>query len=312
MRCDHRAHSDRRAALCGQARRRQRGWRMNSAETHALALRLYEAGRFEETLTLLRQALADAESGELWSDWATVQFRRGEAGEAEAGYRIALQMNPNETQAAANLGAMLLAQGRTPEALPFLERGLATMTAEQRTAMQIKIIAARHAVQLKPLGGAQSLEQFLRLYVSSDANERSYFETHIQRFVATLQALPDGQPGQRMLELGTAFHHLTAALIRCKGYEEVRCTDVWEGEPSCKHVLVSSDGKFRDEVTVDNFDLQSSPWPYPDGGVHVALCGQILGHLPLDPMALPPPNNPPLKTPPPPPPTPPNPPTPPP
>ncbi len=32
---------------------------MNSAETHALALRLYEAGRFEETLTLLRQALPD-------------------------------------------------------------------------------------------------------------------------------------------------------------------------------------------------------------------------------------------------------------
>ena len=259
---------------------------MNSAETHALALRLYEAGRFEETLTLLRQALADAESGELWSDWATVQFRRGEAGEAEAGYRIALQMNPNETQAAANLGAMLLAQGRTPEALPFLERGLATMTAEQRTAMQIKIIAARHAVQLKPLGSAQSLEQFLRLYVSSDANERSYFETHIQRFVATLQALPDGQPGQRLLELGTAFHHLTAALIRCKGYEEVRCTDVWEGEPSCKRVLVSSDGKFRDEVTVDNFDLQSSPWPYADGGFDVVLCGEILEHLALDPMAL--------------------------
>jgi tetratricopeptide (TPR) repeat protein len=77
---------------------------MNSAETHALALRLYEAGRFEEALALLRQALTDGESSELWSDWATVQFRRGEAGEAEAGYRIALGMNPNETQAAANLG----------------------------------------------------------------------------------------------------------------------------------------------------------------------------------------------------------------
>src|SRR6266481_716528 len=109
---------------------------MNGAEIHTLGLRLYEAERFDDALALLRQALGDAESSELWSDWATVQFRRGETSEAEAGYRIALQMNPNETQAAANLGAMLLAQGRTSEALPFLERGLATMTAEQRTAMQ--------------------------------------------------------------------------------------------------------------------------------------------------------------------------------
>ena len=259
---------------------------MNSAESHALALRLYEAGRFEEALALLRQALADGESSEVWSDLATVQFRRGEVGEAETCFRIALQMNPNEVQAAANLGAMLLGQGRAADALPFLERGLATMTAEQRSAMQIKIISARHAVQLRPFGTAQKLEQFLRLYVSDDANERSYFETHIARYVATLEGLPDGNPGQRLLELGAAFHHLTAALIRCKGYEDVRCTDVWEGEPSCKRVLTSRDGKFRDEVTVDNFDLQSSPWPYADGGFDVVLCGEILEHLALDPMAL--------------------------
>jgi GT2 family glycosyltransferase/glycosyltransferase involved in cell wall biosynthesis/2-polyprenyl-3-methyl-5-hydroxy-6-metoxy-1,4-benzoquinol methylase len=259
---------------------------MNSAESHALALRLYEAGRFEEALALLRQALGDGESSELWSDLATVQLRRGEAGEAEAGYRIALQMNPNEAQAAANLGAMLLAQGRASEALPFLEHGLATMTAEQRTGMQIKIISTRHAAQLKPFGNPQNLEQFLRLYGSEEANERSYFETHLRRYVATLQALPEGQPGQRLLELGAAFHHLTAALMRCKGFEDVRCTDVWEGEPSCMRVLTSRDGKFRDEVTVDNFDLQSSPWPYADGGFDVLLCGEILEHLALDPMAL--------------------------
>ena len=152
--------------------------------------------------------------------------------------------------------------------------------------MQIKIIAARHAVQLKSCGGQRNFEEFFRLYVSDDANEGSYFETHIARYVATLEALPDGQPGQRPLELGAAFHHLSAALIHCKGYNEVRCTDVWEGEPSSKRVLASNDGKLRDEVTVDNFDLQSSPWPYADGGFDVVLCCEILEHLALDPMAL--------------------------
>jgi len=259
---------------------------MNSAETHALALRLYQAGRFDEALALLRQALADGESSELWSDWATVQFRRGEAAEAEAGYRIALQVNPNETQAAANLGAMLMAEGRASEGLSFLERGLGAMTPEQRTATQLKILAGRHSEQGNPHERPQTLEQFLRLYVSEDANERSYFETHIKRYIATLEALPDGQAGQRLLELGAAFHHLTAALIHRKGYGEVRCTDIWEGEPCLKRVLASSDGRFRDEVIDDNFDLQTSPWPYADGGFDVVLCCEILEHLALDPMAL--------------------------
>src|SRR5260221_9302525 len=152
---------------------------MNAAEIHTLGLRLYEGERFDEALALLRQALGDAESSELWSDWSTVQFRRGETGEAEAGYRIALQMNPNETQAAANLGAMLMAQGRSVEGLALLERGLGAMTPEQRAATQLKIMAGRQSGQGNLHDRSQTLEQFLRLYVSEDANERSYFETHI-------------------------------------------------------------------------------------------------------------------------------------
>src|SRR5260221_2487349 len=195
-------------------------------------------------------------------------------------------MNPNETQAAANLGAMLMAQGRSVEGLALLERGLGAMTPEQRAATQLKIMAGRQSGQGNLHDRSQTLEQFLRLYVSEDANERSYFETHIKRYFASLEALPDGQSGERLLELGAAFHHLTPALIHCKGYEDVRCTDVWEGEPSSKRVLASSDGKFRDEVIVDNFDLQTSPWPYADGGFDVVLCCEILEHLALDPMAL--------------------------
>lgn len=260
---------------------------MNSAEAHALALRLYDAGHFDEALTLLRQALGDAESGELWSDWATIQFRRGQTDEAEAGYRIALERNPREAQAAANLGAMLTSQGRTPEALPFLERGLAAMTPEQRAAAQLKILASRGVGPESRGGGTrEELEAFLREYVSEDENERSYFDTHIRRYVATLQALPQADPGQRILELGAAFHHLTAALLHCKGYAEVRCTDVWEGERVSQRALVSRDGRRRDVVLVDNFDLQTAPWPYADGEFDSVLCCEILEHLAQDPMGV--------------------------
>ncbi len=259
---------------------------MNAGELHALALRLYEAGRFEEALALVRQALNDGETAELWSDWATIQFRRGEVGEAEAGYRIALEKNPQEAQAAANLGAILLSQNRAAEGLAFLARGLPAMTGEQRAATQLKILASRRSGEQQENWNAGSAEAFLRQYVSEDANERAYFETHIRRYAGTLDALPHAVPGQRLLELGAAFHHLTAALLHGKGYEEVRCTDIWEGEPSRKRVLASRDGKFRDEVTVDNFDLQTSPWPYADGGFDVVLCCEILEHLALDPMAV--------------------------
>ena len=258
---------------------------MNPGEAHALALCLYEAGKFDEALALMRQALSEGESAELWSDWATIQFRRGEAGEAEAGYRIALQKNPQEAQAAANLGALLLAQGRTWEAHAFLERGFPAMSPEQQTKVKLKILSARGAEESRGTDAAL-LEAFLRQYVSEDENERSYFETHIRRYVATLQALPDAKPNQRVLELGAAFHHLTAAVVHCKGYAEVRCTDVWEGEAASKRVLEPRDGQYRDEIAVDNFDLQQTPWPYADGEFDVVLCCEILEHLTLDPMGV--------------------------
>lgn len=259
---------------------------MNAAESHALALRLYQAGRFEEALALVREALSDGETAELWSDWATIQFRRGAAGEAEAGYRIALEKNPQEAQAAANLGAILISQGRAAEGLFFLERGLPAMTPEQRAAAQLKILAARRSGEQQKTWNAAGAEALLRQYVSEDANERSYFETHLRRYLATLDSLPHAQPGQRLLELGAAFHHLTPALLHGKSYEEVRCTDIWEGEPSRKRLLTSRDGKWRDEVVVDNFDLQASPWPYVDGEFDVVLCCEILEHLAQDPMSV--------------------------
>ncbi len=94
---------------------------MRVEELHKLALRLHESGHHEEALKLLREVLAETSSSEIWGDWATIQFRRGEAGEAEAGYRLAMRLNPRDTQAPANLGALLIDQGRIAEALPFLE-----------------------------------------------------------------------------------------------------------------------------------------------------------------------------------------------
>jgi Flp pilus assembly protein TadD len=80
---------------------------MNVREKHAMGVRLFAAGQKQEALTLLREVLAEEETSEVWSDWAAVQFSLNVAGEAEKGFRIALELDADNFQAAFNLGLLL-------------------------------------------------------------------------------------------------------------------------------------------------------------------------------------------------------------
>lgn len=252
-------------------------------ELHAQAVKKYEAGRWEEAARLLSEALREDETSEAWSDWASVQYRLGRKEEAEAGYRAALGANAQDAQAATNLGVLLIEQGRKEEAAGLLERGRNGLEGEQRAGVERWLQEARKSGA--PRAEAE-LERFLWRYEPEDPNSRAYFQTHLKRYVATLALLPDAKPGDRLLELGAAFHHLTPALIRMKGYADLRCTDVWEGEAQTTRTLTSRDGALQDEVVVDNFDLQSAPWPFENGSFDAVLCCEILEHLTLDPMGL--------------------------
>jgi len=104
------------------------------ASTGFLAHSVVE-GKSQEALKLLEAAIAEGETAELWNDWATVLHACGDLARAEAGYRCALKLNNLDRQAAVNLGFLLFAQGRLQEAMPFLERHKATLTAQEKQAI---------------------------------------------------------------------------------------------------------------------------------------------------------------------------------
>jgi GT2 family glycosyltransferase/glycosyltransferase involved in cell wall biosynthesis/2-polyprenyl-3-methyl-5-hydroxy-6-metoxy-1,4-benzoquinol methylase len=254
---------------------------MIAREKHAMATRLFAAGQKPEALTLLRELIGEEASSEIWSDWAAVQFSLNCVGEADKGFRIALELDGENLQAAFNLG-MLLCRGNSPaEARPFLEKSLAISGRADRDAAE-KLLA-----QLpREADEAATVENYLRRFVSDSLNEQSYFETHVRRYVATLQQLPRGDASMHLLELGAAFHHLTPALLTRSGYGHVRCSDIWQGAARENRTIVSRDSQESFQVTVDNFDFQRQPWPYRDGEFDAVLCCEILEHLHTDPMGL--------------------------
>src|SRR5260370_2579315 len=258
---------------------------MTPKEKHDLAATFFAANRNDEALTCLRSLLAEEESSSIWNDYAVIHFASGKFDEAEVAFRIALSIDTHNAQAAFSLGALLHQQSRLAEALSFLRQGLTSPSAESSMAEQL-LSAYPVTPLLEPAQSAKQFEKYLRTFLRDDPNERSYFETHVHRYIATLQALPQGDASMRLLELGAAFHHLTPAVKSCKSYGEVRCTDIWNGATQEVRLLRRNGDAEGLQVTVDNFDLQSFPWPYPDAAFDVVLCCEILEHLHSDPMGL--------------------------
>jgi predicted O-methyltransferase YrrM len=95
---------------------------MQVAEKHQRGLDSYHSGRFDDAVSLLSEALHEQETSELWNDWASAQIATRRMAEAERGFRRALQLDPENADAAANLGALLATAGRHAEALRFLEQ----------------------------------------------------------------------------------------------------------------------------------------------------------------------------------------------
>src|SRR5262249_35463799 len=200
---------------------------MRSADKHRLALRLLSTGNRDEAQALLRDAIVEEETTELWNDWAAVQYARGEAGDAEAGFRVALELAPGDLEASLNLAALLSAAGRFSELLE-VSRLAQTGGASARDLAALGALRgqAERALTQDPSSDETFLQAYLAKFASEDDNERAYFNVHVHRFAATLAALPNAKPKMRVLELGAAFHHQSPALQRWKGYQEVRCSDV--------------------------------------------------------------------------------------
>ena len=97
---------------------------MLTMEKHQQGLRCYQQGRFDEAVRLFGEALEEEQTGEIWNDWAAAQLARGSLVEAEDGFRRALKCDPEDAQAAANLGVVLAKRGEPLAAIEMLEEAL--------------------------------------------------------------------------------------------------------------------------------------------------------------------------------------------
>jgi tetratricopeptide (TPR) repeat protein len=88
------------------------------------AVECFQRKEFDKAAMLLGECLLQEQTSERWNDWATARFFAGRSAEAEGGYRRALEMNSQNPQAAENMGALLTSQGRSDEAIPFLETAI--------------------------------------------------------------------------------------------------------------------------------------------------------------------------------------------
>lgn len=91
------------------------------ADQHQRALRLFQEREYEEAARSWAEVLKIRESSEIWNDWATAKLMQGEIEKSEAGYRRALELDPANSRAWGNLGALLAAAGRFSEAVPLFE-----------------------------------------------------------------------------------------------------------------------------------------------------------------------------------------------
>ena len=108
---------------------------------------MVQQGRTAEAIQHLEAALLNGECAELWNDWATLQCGSGDLAKAEQGYRRAHLLDGAHRQTCINLGLFLLARGQLQESSELLHPHAATLTLDEKKAIEALIASHRAASQ---------------------------------------------------------------------------------------------------------------------------------------------------------------------
>jgi glycosyltransferase involved in cell wall biosynthesis/SAM-dependent methyltransferase len=126
--------------------------------------------------------------------------------------------------------------------------------------------------------------EYIASWAPPEDGAREYVESHLSRLEKTLAITPPGGPGDRVLEMG-AYLQITPALRTRLGYGEVRGCYFGKAGGEIRRAVTSGSGETF-ECTVDLFDAEKDPFPYPDCVFSTVLCCELLEHLTADPLHM--------------------------
>ena len=128
-----------------------------------------------------------------------------------------------------------------------------------------------------------SLADYILGFCSQSPEARQYAETHLGRFVKTVELTPEGSEDDRLLEMG-AYMQITPALAN-RGYGEVRGSYLGPLGKTDKKTVRSLYGETY-TCSIDLFNAEADPFPYPDGHFATVVCCELVEHLAEDPMHM--------------------------
>lgn len=148
-------------------------------------------------------------------------------------------------------------------------------------------VAARYARFLETLAPPPAPTRVSAEYIMNWAKNdgaRSYISEHKTRLVKTLELIPEGSAEKSILEMG-AYMQITPALKTRLGYGYVR--GCYFGKlGTVEHKAAESEEGERFECDIDLFDAERDRFPYADEAFDTVVCGELIEHLPGDPMHL--------------------------
>lgn len=136
---------------------------MPEGTNHQKGLELYAQRQYGPACIRLGAAIGEGETCERWNDWASAELACGRGVRAEAGYRRALHFEPASRQAAVNLAALLITQGRLQEVIPILAPHASSLTDEEKAGFKNLVMRSEGRCGLGPprLDPAPLVDAFL-------------------------------------------------------------------------------------------------------------------------------------------------------
>jgi len=170
-------------------------------------------------------------------------------------------------------GCLTLRQNPSGEDANRLKAGLRTHQLEFNGPETIRL---NHEEALKYVEG----------FFANDPNATSYLQKHGRRIIETVELVPVGSEGQRLLEL-SSYLQMTPLIKRHGRYGEIVITNWWKGE-SRRQLQTIKHPVTGEEMAFDmlNVDVERDRFPFPDEHFDVALCCELIEHLTRDPMHM--------------------------